>query len=173
MYIHLMKYTGQNIKPFESYKAYGPYLDTRGGRYIIALRNPESGHSSISFARFLMSVALGRVLGSHEEVDHINGDRTDDRVENLQIVSGPENRTKSLKERKVTRRELLLRCPGCESTFQKRKNVTHLSKGGTFTSCSRTCRAQVLRMLANPATHEEIKGRIAGNVIGEVEILSG
>jgi len=168
-----MRYTGQIVSPFVDYKAYGPYLDTAGGRYIIALRNHTSGHSSISFARFLMSVSLGRVLESHEEVDHINGDRTDDRLENLQIVSGEENRAKSLKERKVTRKEVVLCCPGCGRQFQKRKNATHLSKGGNFTSCSRPCRADILRKLADSNSREEIERRITGNVIEELVVLAG
>lgn len=161
------------MPPFTDYKAYGPYMDSTGGRNIIALRNHSRGHTSVSFARFLLSVHLGRVLGPTEEVDHINGNRTDDRLENLQVVSSSQNLSKSLRERSVSRKEVRLRCPGCQQEFQKRKSATHLAKGGRFTSCSRECRADILRKQASIATKAEIERQISANVIEIVDVLSG
>jgi hypothetical protein len=42
-------------------------------------------------ARYMMEVHLGRRLASDEHVHHINGDSTDDRLENLRIVSPAEH----------------------------------------------------------------------------------
>ncbi len=44
-----------------------------------------------AYARYLVSVREGRYLAADEEVDHINNDKKDDSLENLQILSKAEN----------------------------------------------------------------------------------
>lgn len=47
--------------------------------------------SSLTYARWLMEQHLGRALSPDEVVHHINGDATDDRLENLQVLTRSEH----------------------------------------------------------------------------------
>lgn len=108
----------------------------QAGRRNVSLYNHYTDASSVSYARYLMAVHLGRYLNEDEHVDHINNDRSDDRIENLQILSPSENSRKSAQDRVMVR----LLCPCCKNEFVRRKKQTHLSKlKNKATYCSRRC----------------------------------
>ena len=50
-----------------------------------------SDGSIVTYARALMEAHLRRALRSDEVVHHLNGDHTDDRVENLQVLTRAEH----------------------------------------------------------------------------------
>jgi hypothetical protein len=62
-------------------------FSTWQGRAIVVLRN--GGHQL--YSRALMEGHLGRHLLSSEIVHHVNEDPTDDRIENLQVVTRAEH----------------------------------------------------------------------------------
>jgi len=51
---------------------------------------PQNGHS-IKLCRYIMQKHLGRAILTSEIVHHINSDKLDDKIENLQIVSRSEH----------------------------------------------------------------------------------
>ncbi len=47
-----------------------------------------------------MSIYLGRRLEKDDHIDHIDGDRTNDDLENLQVLSTPEHVAKTIEDLK-------------------------------------------------------------------------
>lgn len=95
----------------------------------------KTTRTTMSYARYLMSVHLGRILEKYEHVDHINNNRLDDRVENFQILTQVENNRKysAINPARVT--EFI--CPVCETPFTiPTRNVPFRS---TQPSCSKKC----------------------------------
>ncbi|CAL1777708.1 HNH endonuclease [Acinetobacter phage vB_AbaM_KissB] len=121
-------------KPFE-YK-FGYLRDTESGRKLVDLFNTNKDRTTISYARYLMCVKVGYIIGDEYEVDHKDNDRTNDDIENLQILSKEEhrNKTNSTRVRSVT----TLSCPQCGSDFER---FTNQIKKGTNPKCSRRCNA--------------------------------
>lgn len=98
----------------------------------------DIGRTTMSYARYLMSVHLGRYLLPDEHVDHIDNNKLNDTVDNLQIMSQADNTRKSA----LTGESLVkLICPHCGSNFKRRRGNTNLvySRRYKLTFCSRSC----------------------------------
>ena len=105
-------------------------FNTPRGRWMVYIykRDPNTGFWSRiegkSYARYLMEVKLGKVLPKDVEVDHINGDRSDDRIENLQLITPEENKFKSVytgENRTSMALEVDIRCKYCGKIRRIRK----------------------------------------------------
>jgi len=118
--------------------------------------------TTVSYARYLMAVKEKRLLNSNEQVDHIDENRHNDVIENLQILTGFENSKKNRIARKLSRKWLLLECPGCKIVFEKLHNQSFITKKGLFNACSNTCKYNVLK---KGLSIEELK------LVGERQIL--
>ena len=128
--------------PYSQDWEYGFIVINNEGRRNVLLNKPkkEGGkNSTVSYARYLYAVHLGRYLTSTENVDHINGNKLDDFLENLQLVTKKENNLKYVIESNSSRLMAELKCPNCSKTFIKPYNQTHYAKKGFSTSCSRKC----------------------------------
>lgn len=119
------------------------YLVHNGDRRTVILYNNPKDRSSTSYARYIMSVHLGRYLEDSEHVDHIDNDKSNDTIENLQLLSQLENSTKEGKRR--GRLMVKLICPCCGNKFTRRRGNTHLepSQVKIVTTCSRSCSGKI------------------------------
>lgn len=117
--------------PFNQRYKYGYIVKNRENRRIVVLYNTEVDRTSISYARYLISVKLKRFLCDSEHVDHIDDDKTNDAISNLQILSPKQNAKK-------TRHaiSLIFQCPVCNKYFSLTKQKAHKKINPC---CSRRC----------------------------------
>lgn len=124
----------------------------------------------MSYARYLMSVQLGRRLETSEEVDHIDGDRTHDIIANLQILSKSDNSRKAgadplSRARKETWYWFI--CPHCLTRFERKKADTHLRRGGKATYCKKECGAHAAEHRGEIQQFGKIENTFEPKGIGE------
>lgn len=113
------------------------YWTRRDGRRSVAVFRDGKRIRSTSLARYLMEDSLGRPLSSDELVHHVNGDRTDDRLENLLVLSPSEHRM-TFGGNPPT----VCTCPECGKEFSRRTSDVNWSiKHGKGIFCTRTCAA--------------------------------
>jgi len=74
------------MNPYEGYKLYGPYVHRFSKRKIVYLRNSEDDRIYLNLSRYVMEMHLGERLSPQQDVHHVNGDKTDDRLENLEVI---------------------------------------------------------------------------------------
>lgn len=151
--------------PFDDYYLYIVYHKGEGRQYanLIPIDKTKHKRRTTSYARYLMSVKEGRFLSKDEEVDHIDNNRLNDDINNLQILSPDENKKKAGK--RVQKKMAVFKCPHCGKLFEKPRGKTHLVKGGLYTSCSKHCNAKISRALQiNPNDEYYLEG-IRTNVL--------
>jgi len=159
-----------NIKtefPYNEYKGY-IVINKENRRHVCLVHTITKQRTTTSYARYLISVKEGRILTNLEEVDHINGDKTDDSLDNLQILSKNENIRKSFSHR--SRKMVEMTCPNCNEIFSKPLNCTHLQKKGKYTSCSSKCSYEVLK---NGYSIEQLRELGKNQIIRHYRILEG
>ena len=105
----------------------------KDGRKQVTICFPHRKQKCMSYARYLWISNYGEIPDGYE-VDHINNDRTDDRLENYQLLTGSENRRK---ENKLIGRAVVeCTCPVCgkQFSYEKRNLSTRPNP-----CCSRKC----------------------------------
>lgn len=115
----------------------GYLVTNKENRKTVILVNNKNDRSSTQYARYLMAVELGRFLTEHETVDHIDNDKTNDSLDNLQILSRSENNIKQFKKP-----DAILTCPVCKNTFTRTQSQLRGKKERAalnLIACSRSC----------------------------------
>ena len=121
-------------------KVYGPYTRKDGRQHVI-LVHEDLSRQTMSYPKYLMEQHLKRALLASETVDHINNDFTDNRIENLQILTQAENSTKEMQRPERAKKFYEFICPMCGTFAVKPLNFVkgNKSKGRAGPFCSRKC----------------------------------
>ena len=86
--------------PFDKNWKYAYIITNKENRKIVCLYCDNNTRKTISYARYLMSIKLGRELTDEETVDHIDNDKTNDSMDNIQILTIDENINKYIETQK-------------------------------------------------------------------------
>lgn len=132
--------------------------------YAVVPDHPNAiKHGYVLLHRVIMENHLGRLLDKNEIVHHINHDKKDNRVENLQIMINVEHNRKHGLEQ--GRKFCLVKCPNCKKEWEHPYNNTHLVKKGIFTSCSTKCRGKFSALIQYQGITHEVETAISGNIL--------
>ena len=117
--------------------------------------------------RVIMENHLGRLLNSNEVVHHVNGDKKDNRIENLVVLLDEEHA--KLHMEKVGHRMVVLRCPWCSKIFVIRKSQSFLQKHNKYqcTCCSNQCRGKLYSEIQHRGLTIDLQEAISGNILAE------
>lgn len=113
------------------------------GRMMLNIIRPDKSRTTLSYARYLMCVKEKRILKINEQVDHIDENKTNDNLDNLQILSHEENNRKHVIESGKSSILIELKCPVCSKVFYRAPNKVNFKiKKGKIPCCDRICSAK-------------------------------
>lgn len=129
-------------EPFKSLWNKGYLRLSNDNRKRVDLVNNELNRTTISYARYLMCVKLGYILSEEYEVDHIDDDKTNDDINNLQVLTQEQNLLK--KQYKYIIEDQVCfgyECKWCDTKFilTEREKKMRLAQNVEFSFCSKTC----------------------------------
>ena len=132
--------------------------------YAVVKEHPRaSKHGYVLFHRIIMENHLGRLLEGYEVVHHKDGNKKNNKLSNLELTTiSAHCRKHGLNQGHMI---AVLKCPSCKKIFERRKNQTHLNKGGVFTACSNKCRGSFSRSIQLYGKTQWVEDAVSGNIV--------
>lgn len=155
-----MDNTGALLWKIEKIVSKGDY------NYAVVQDHPNSNkYGYILHHRVVMENHLGRLLNPDEVVHHVNGDKKDNHIENLEVHDVREHSRSHglLKGRKMVD----LQCPQCRREFTREHRQTHLARPTSWTACSNPCRGRFSRYIQLHGRTQNVEDAISVNILSE------
>lgn len=90
------------------------YIATnKENRKVATIRKPDGETHSMAYAKYVYTSHHHYDVPEGDQVDHINGDKTDDRIENLQVISKNYN----IRKDHIIKEMVECECPICHKRF--------------------------------------------------------
>jgi HNH endonuclease len=124
-------------------QVFGPYRNKAGRPFMIII-DEQGNRRTLSKARWVMEQHLGRPLHPDEEtIDHIDGDKENDDISNLQLLPRSEHSAKDTRRVKLEK----FICPECGKEFERSPRLIRdkSKKGCHGIFCTRSCSAKYNR----------------------------
>lgn len=123
------------------------YQDKNDHRFRYIKIDDNGNRINGSYPRLLMEEKLGRPLELNEDVHHINGDVTDNRLSNLEIVLHGEHQ----KHHSTKYIDTIEKCQICGKRFTMRANkwtrffsdLSRTTRTNRYITCSKSCAAKL------------------------------
>jgi hypothetical protein len=123
-------------------KMYGPYRNADTGYWNVVFKDLKTKKmTSQSYARYLMEQQLGEKIPYTHDVDHIDKNPNNNRLDNLQVILVKINRATARK----TVERIEVPCAGCSKILLRtqaelNRNLKHFS-GRMY--CSKSCNGKI------------------------------
>lgn len=135
--------------------------------YAVVKEHPHATkHGYVLHHRVVMENNLGRLLNPDEVVHHINGDKKDNRIQNLEVLDSRQHVRMHGLERGSKWCEL--KCPQCSKIFHRERRNTHLIiKKNKWSCCSRKCSGTFSRDIQLNGVTSKVERAISENLVRE------
>jgi hypothetical protein len=133
--------------------------------YAVVTNHPKrTTNNYVLLHRVLMENHLGRILNDNEVVHHINEQKKDNRIENLEVLDFREHiRFHKFQQGKNM---VVLKCPSCGEEFEREKRQTHLiKKKNNYTCCSKKCSGKLSRQIQLYGRTHQLESAISVNIL--------
>lgn len=160
----------EGLYPYDDYYLYKIFHKKEQRNYVVLIpknKNDNLKRKTISFARYLLSTKLKRFLKPNEEVDHIDNNKLNDDINNLQILSKSENIRKCFSDTGTFRKYVRLECPICHKIFEIPKNQSFLQKNQKYSCCSKECSNKMRSLTKSNSNINLLSKLIQNNFIEE------
>lgn len=134
------------------------------GRKCIRLYGPNGMRKHMLYSKYVYTSYYKCDIPDGDEVDHINGNKFDDRLENLQVISGVYNKQKDHPKKEM----VILKCsnPNCgkEFLFLKRNLSTHPNP-----CCCKKCAYHKQKLLSVTSPNNKINNLNLESIKKDIE----